>query len=226
MTMSRSYMQELLVRISIFINSLDDLESGVIPQDKRKDFYKTNWWIWEGWSQYRFEFTPGLSTDQQVNIEREINLHWEWDNYENDLLLPDKNKSGTFVSMRMLPPGKFNFYFTAEDFTIIANDTDIEEWKLNINSTDFQFINVTENIKQWRKVYTKEYVKTLLWVPRPPPKALVLKERLKTPWDFFNSVFKDYKPDNPKILNDWFEFDWSCCRFFILNCLNRVTDSN
>lgn len=42
MTMSRSYMQELLVRISIFINSLDDLESGVIPQDKRKDFYKTN----------------------------------------------------------------------------------------------------------------------------------------------------------------------------------------
>lgn len=34
------------------------------------------------------------------------------------------------------------------------------------------------------------------------------RERVKTPWDFFKSVFRTYKPDDKKILNGCFEFDW------------------
>ena len=49
-------------------------------------------------------------------------------------------------------------------------------------------------------------------MPRPPPKAVKKKERLKTPWDFFNSVFKNYKPDNNKLIAQCFEYDWSCCK--------------
>jgi hypothetical protein len=32
--------------------------------------------------------------------------------------------------------------------------------------------------------------------------------KIKTPWDFFKSVFKDYRPDNGVLLNKCFEFDW------------------
>ena len=45
-------------------------------------------------------------------------------------------------------------------------------------------------------------------IPRPPPKFLKPVERAKTPWDFFQSVFKDYKPDNEVLLAKCFEFDW------------------
>lgn len=31
---------------------------------------------------------------------------------------------------------------------------------------------------------------------------------MKTPWDFYKSVFKTYKQDTPKLLDDCFEIDW------------------
>ena len=49
-------------------------------------------------------------------------------------------------------------------------------------------------------------------MPRPPPKRLTKLDRIKTPWDFFKSVFKDYKPDNEVLLDACFEFDWECSK--------------
>ena len=46
-------------------------------------------------------------------------------------------------------------------------------------------------------------------VPRPPPKEYKAREKIKTPWDFFKSVFRDYKPDTQAILDECFEFDWA-----------------
>jgi hypothetical protein len=48
--------------------------------------------------------------------------------------------------------------------------------------------------------------------PRPPPVHLKGLERVKTPWDFFKSIFKDYKPDTAPLISDCFEFDWSCSK--------------
>ena len=31
---------------------------------------------------------------------------------------------------------------------------------------------------------------------------------LKTPWDFYKSIFKVYKPDTDKIIDECFEADW------------------
>lgn len=45
-------------------------------------------------------------------------------------------------------------------------------------------------------------------IPRPPPVLLEGHRKVKTPWDFSKSVFKDYKPDNPKLLDKCFESDW------------------
>lgn len=33
-------------------------------------------------------------------------------------------------------------------------------------------------------------------LPRPEPVSLAGRETLKTPWDFYKSIFKTYKPDN------------------------------
>ena len=46
-------------------------------------------------------------------------------------------------------------------------------------------------------------------MPRPLPKKIKGLERVKTPWDVRNSVFKDFIPDNELLLSNCFEFDWS-----------------
>lgn len=61
---------------------------------------------------------------------------------------------------------------------------------------------------QTRSLLSKEVLEGMECVPRPAPKQVLRKDRVKTPWDFFKSVFKDYKPDNAMVLNNCFEFDW------------------
>lgn len=46
-------------------------------------------------------------------------------------------------------------------------------------------------------------------IPRPPPKKIKGLKRLKTPWDFKKSVFRDYIPDNELILSKCFDYDWN-----------------
>ena len=77
-----------------------------------------------------------------------------------------------------------------DDKVIVSNDNEIENWKLIWDETWVTNANVINDINQTTGVFTKEMLSKLKWVPRPPPKALDKKERLKTPWDFFKSVFK------------------------------------
>lgn len=69
--------------------------------------------------------------------------------------------------------------------------------------------NIIENVIQTQQLITQTYMTSMACIPRPPPKNLKGREKLKTPWDFFKSVFRDYKPDNEALLNDCFEFDWA-----------------
>jgi NLR family CARD domain-containing protein 3 len=39
--------------------------------------------------------------------------------------------------------------------------------------------------------------------------ARAADERPRTPWTFPVSLFKEYKPETPQLLNDCFEFDWA-----------------
>ena len=45
-------------------------------------------------------------------------------------------------------------------------------------------------------------------VPRPGPKGLANRRKVRTPWDFSLSVFATYKVDTVKLLSDCFETDW------------------
>lgn len=72
--------------------------------------------------------------------------------------------------------------------------------------------NIIENVLQNENVLTKVYLTNMTCLPRPPPKTLKGREKVKTPWDFNKSVFKDYKADNALLLDQCFEFDWSCSK--------------
>jgi hypothetical protein len=74
---------------------------------------------------------------------------------------------------------------------------------------DIPRTNILENVIQTKQIITKTLLATLKCLPRPAPKSLHRNERCKTPWDFFKSVFKDYKPDTPNLLVNCFDFDWS-----------------
>ena len=45
--------------------------------------------------------------------------------------------------------------------------------------------------------------------PRPSPKALGNRIKIRTPWNFNLSVFKPYRPDSEVTLDMCFELDWS-----------------
>jgi hypothetical protein len=65
-------------------------------------------------------------------------------------------------------------------------------YKLGVPKT-----NILANVVQTQAIMTKTYLTNMSCVPRPTPKNLLGREKLKTPWDFYKSVFKDYRPDNP-----------------------------
>mmetsp|Transcript_6029 Transcript_6029/g.5634 ORF Transcript_6029/g.5634 Transcript_6029/m.5634 type:complete len:107 (-) Transcript_6029:821-1141(-) len=80
------------------------LQAGIIAKEQIGNANKTNCWICEGWVPHKFELTPGISTEEPINKEKELTLHAEFDNYHPDLLLVDNIKSGAFSSYRMIPP--------------------------------------------------------------------------------------------------------------------------
>ena len=185
-----------------------ELYTGKIKnKEKIKLSASSNWWIWEGWTEVKFEYTPGISSSIPHDPEKPLYLKLSSDDYADDLMLPDPEKSGTYSSLRMVPPGEWTFYFNFEEKKVVADDlpNKVSSQAENMTVPKTNFI---ENIIQKNTLITKTYLTNMKCIPRPPPKFMLGKERLKTPWDFFKSVFRTYKPDDKKILNNCFEIDW------------------
>ena len=60
---------------SVVLMILGGLKTGLVPKDKIGELNKTNCWLCEGWTQHKFEFTPGISSDKQVTAEQEVTVH-------------------------------------------------------------------------------------------------------------------------------------------------------
>jgi hypothetical protein len=83
----------------------------------------SNCWVCEGWAEYRFTFTPGVSDNQPIHDPYvPINLHLEVDNFKPDLMLPSKTNSNVYECYRMLPPGAHRYYFTVGKELKVANE--------------------------------------------------------------------------------------------------------
>lgn len=74
-------------------------------------------------------------------------------------------------------------------------------------------VNYIQKVIQSQNEIKLNHIQTLEVLPRAEPRMLKGMKRVKTPWDFMNSVFVKYKPDNDKILNECFFTDWEKCRF-------------
>jgi hypothetical protein len=59
----------------VLVLFLGQLQSGIIETSKIKEIATSNCWVCEGWSDKKFEFTPGISTDKQIDKETPIYLH-------------------------------------------------------------------------------------------------------------------------------------------------------
>ena len=70
-------------------------------------------------------------------------------------------------------------------------------------------VNYIENIAQTKTVFNADTIRRMNCVPRPGPKGLGNRNKVRTPWDFSLSCFATYKPDIPSLLNNCFEKDWA-----------------
>ena len=70
-------------------------------------------------------------------------------------------------------------------------------------------MNCIENNKIKDRVITQTYLATMQCEPRPLPVGLAGRANLKTPWDWYKSIFRTYRLDTEKLINDCFEYDWN-----------------
>ena len=88
-------------------------------------------------------------------------MNSELDGYVEDLLLPDQEKAGAFVSVRMLPPGENKFYFSDENQIIIASDHQVRKERLHTENLCLKVYNIIESVPQNKAVYNKAYFSEL-----------------------------------------------------------------
>jgi hypothetical protein len=84
----------------------------------------SNCWVCEGWTEHMFEYTPGVSDDLKGEHDpfKPIYLHLELDEFEPDLMLPDKIDKNRYICPRMLPPGKHRYFYTYLNKLKVAKD--------------------------------------------------------------------------------------------------------
>ena len=73
----------------------------------------SNCWICEGWTQMKFIFISGVTIPRKIKDDENIFLHLSFDNYESDYM--EQEGSDTYFSLRMVPPGPLNYFYTIED---------------------------------------------------------------------------------------------------------------
>lgn len=66
-----------------------------------------------------------------------------------------------------------------------------------------------KNVVQNNSVLTGAYQADLRCLPRPAPVELAGRKTRKAVWDFYKSIFKDYRPDTDALLTRCYESDWS-----------------
>jgi hypothetical protein len=87
------------------------------------EFLKDCCWICEGWNEIKFEWIPGVSGEAD---SEPIFLHMDFDSFEGHFMGP-LGKGNKFVYERMVPPGKMNFFFTANKTQLCAANYPIFE---------------------------------------------------------------------------------------------------
>lgn len=111
--------------LNILIKYIATLETGNKSNSQMKKLQAySNCWICEGWTQMKFIFVSGVTAPREVQPNENVFLHLSFEQYIPDYMLPEK--AGTYYSLRMVPPGPLNYFFTIGDeiFTAEGVKTD------------------------------------------------------------------------------------------------------
>ena len=108
---------------NIFTRIKPTLERGVKRNSQAISLHAaSNWWIWEGWTEVKFELIPDEVFPEKHDPYVPIYLHISSDKFEQDLLLPDEENPGVYYSTRMVPPGDISYYFSKESMNYVAHN--------------------------------------------------------------------------------------------------------
>lgn len=203
-----------------------DLKAGEIdPKDL--DLQKcTNCWIWEGWTPMTFKYIQESSNMPHLKPKEksDVFLHLSVDNFEPDIMYPDKSKPGEYYKVRMVPATNIPFYFSLDGVprfrtdlnTVVANAEEVPQLKIaDENGLTLPWkLNMLLWGPQNRMKLDYELLEQLNWLPRPKRQRRKKKkvQKVKPKWDIDKSVFKKYKAETPAIVEKWFEFDWACSK--------------
>lgn len=79
----------------------------------------SNCWFCEGWTQMKFIFVSGVTVPRDVLPNENVFIHLSFENYIPDYMLPEG--TGTYYSLRMVPPGPLNYFYTINDEVYTAD---------------------------------------------------------------------------------------------------------
>ena len=180
-----------------------DLETGAISESRVELDSCSNCWICEGWSEVLFSYD---ATTAQPDIPWDPNmlcyLHLSIDNYKPDLMEPKYSRPGVYSLRRMIPPRRVEYYFSLCEAPMAQQGkTQFSSTFLGKKAITVPGQNYIKNVIQTRTLIDRTYLEDLSVLPRPEKKLIKGMERPRTPWEFKNSVFKDYRQDNSALLN-------------------------
>ena len=93
----------------------------------------------------KFEFRPGVSDDDPNHDKfKPIYLHLECDGFDQDLMLPDPEDPGNYISVRWVPPGVQRYYFSRDEKKIVSKTSPISPMK---NQAGGKHLNIQEYLR-------------------------------------------------------------------------------
>ena len=196
----------------LHVNKKTKLKSGQFYQRiiDRPDFVhektKTNCWVCEKWREVLF------TCDSEGD---NVYLHLDMDGFDPEAM--PKVSGDKFELYRAVPPGRVEFFFTEINSCKIEHEyeTFAKRYERNFVFQDGVSNDVKINLMAgFNSDNDKFEVCTIKNPFLTKPRSKVYRylnmfgQMERVEWNFNMSIFREFKPDNERILDDCFEFDW------------------
>ena len=87
------------------------------PKEKLRKKFQSNCWVCDKWIEVHFRWTPRISGEASM---APIYLNLECDDYEPELMI--KQKDGSFLLTRVIPPERIRFFFSNKSGTMRSEE--------------------------------------------------------------------------------------------------------
>ena len=163
-----------------------------------------------------FKFDPkkwNNPFEEMLTPKDRVLIHLSFDDFEGDQMIFDKD-TGTYSLSRMAPAIEIKYFFTVNGVQKYLRNLQTSRVPIENTEIELLYVNIKYNLKKNIKELTPEYVQEHDWYPRParPGWPDDLSDNTEPRWEFKNSVFHGYIPDNDYIIDQWFDYDWAQCK--------------